>query len=308
VRDLKSDPVLRAFAEEIGPTDAVSIVGSGSTGPHGRGRVVRAPSGILEVRADEMTVRCRAGTPVAELSVALAELGQRVALPTTAGTVGGALARGRSDHFRLGRGPVRDTLLGAVWIDHRGGLVAGGGPTVKNVSGFDLPRLMVGSWGTLGALAEVILRTNPVPRASGWFRRSCSDRSELFAIRVATHRPVSLLWDGADLWMFAEGHPDDLTRLADDWTAVSDGPVLPESVRTSLDPEIAVSAVEARDAESRRVTEVGVGIVHSSRPLGEALAPPRPDPRVVDLCRRVKTTFDPSGRFNPGVDVLDLAR
>lgn len=307
MRALKDDPVLRAFADEIGPSDDVSVVGAGTTGPHGTGRVVRAPSGILEVRADEMTVRCRAGTPLSELRAALGEVGQRVALPFGPGTVGGALGRGRSDVHRLGRGPSRDTLLGAIWVDHRGRLVTGGGPTVKNVSGFDLPRLLVGSWGTLGALAEVILRTNPLPRASGWFSRPCPDRATLAHIQLATYRPSSLLWDGSDVWLHAEGHRDDLARLEGEWTRASDAPDIPQAVRTSLDPTLALEAVESPGVDERRVVEVGVGVVHSTKPLGADFAPPRLDQRVVDLCRRVKDTFDPDGRFNPGVDVLRLS-
>lgn len=299
---------MRAFADEIGESGSVSIVGRGTTGPHGTGRVVRAPSGIMEVRADEMTIRCRAGTPLAEVTAALAAVGQRVALPSGDGTVGGALARGRSDVHRLGRGPVRDTLLGAVWVDHRGCLVAGGGPTVKNVSGFDLPRLMVGAWGTLGVLAEVVLRTNPLPRAEGWFRRPCRDRSALVAIQLASYRPSSLLWDGSDVWLHAEGHPDDLAVLAEQWATVHGPPEIPSGVRTSLDPHLAVTCVESNETDDRRVVEVGVGVVHSTRPLGAPFVPPSLDQRVVDLCRRVKETFDPDDRFNPGVDVLRLAK
>lgn len=308
MRALKDDPVLRAFADEIGPSDEVSIVGGETTGPHGTGRIVRAPSGIMEVRADEMTVRCRAGTPLSELMSALGDVGQRVALPIGGGTVGGALARGRSDVHRLGRGPVRDTLLGAIWVDQRGCLVAGGGPTVKNVSGFDLPRLLVGSWGTLGALAEVVLRTNPLPRASSWFRRPCPDRTTLAGIQLVTYRPSSLLWDGESAWLHAEGHPDDLALLAADWTPTSTVPDVPVGERTSLDPTIALATVESNEPDERRVVEVGVGVVHSTRPLPTSFAPSPLDQRVVDLCRRVKETFDPAGRFNPGVDVLRLGK
>ena len=79
--------------------------------------------------------------PSTSCSAALAEWGQLVALPP-GGTVGGALAVGRSDVTRLGRGPVRDALLQARVVSAEGHVVKAGGPTVKNVSGFDLCRLV----------------------------------------------------------------------------------------------------------------------------------------------------------------------
>src|SRR5207237_3236629 len=98
---------------------------------------------------------------------ALGEHGQCVALPPHEGaTVGGVLAVGRSGLRRLRFGPVRDTLLEARYVSAEGRLVKAGGPTVKNVSGFDLCRLLVGSLGTLGLLGAVVLRCRPRPAAS----------------------------------------------------------------------------------------------------------------------------------------------
>ena len=119
-----------------------------------------APVGIESIQAEEMTVSCGAGTPVAELDDALAAHGQCVAVPPT-GTVGGALAVGQSGIRRLGYGPVRDVLLQTRYVSAAGEVVKAGGPTVKNVSGFDLCRLLVGSRGTLGFLGDVIMRTRP---------------------------------------------------------------------------------------------------------------------------------------------------
>ena len=103
---------------------------------------------------------CGAGTTVAEVELALAAHGQRVAIPP-GGTVGGALAVGRSSIRRLGDGPVRDAVLQVRYVSAAGEVVKAGGPTVKNVSGFDLCRLLVGSHGTLGFIGDVILRTRP---------------------------------------------------------------------------------------------------------------------------------------------------
>src|SRR5262249_57035162 len=131
-------------------------------------RLVRAPIGIVEHRPEEMTVRVRAGTSVRELHAALAAAGQLTALPDRGGTVGGAIAVGENDLDVLRRGPVRGCVLQVRYVSADGRVITGGGPTVKNVSGFDLPRLIVGSLGTLGLVAELILRTNPIPAASVW--------------------------------------------------------------------------------------------------------------------------------------------
>ena len=63
---------------------------------------------------------------------------------------------------------MENTLLQARYVSAAGEIVKAGGPTVKNVSGFDLCRLLVGSYGTLGFLGDVILRTRPLPATSQW--------------------------------------------------------------------------------------------------------------------------------------------
>ena len=152
-----------APSDGSGPVDGGGPA-SGSSTPGGGApvREVRAPAGVVTVEAADMTVRVGAGTTVADLDGALAEVDQTVALPCWPGaTVGGVLAVGHSGLRRLGWGPVRDTLLEVRYVSAEGTVVKAGGPTVKNVSGFDLCRLLVGSLGTLGVLAEVVLRTRP---------------------------------------------------------------------------------------------------------------------------------------------------
>ena len=281
---------LTAFRDEVGASDPVTIVGLASRGGGVPGvRAVRAPSGIDWVQPDEMTVSCGAGTPVDELVDALADHGQTVALPR-GGTVGGALAVGRSDVRRLGWGPVRDVLLQARYVSSAGDVVKAGGPTVKNVSGFDLCRLLVGSHGTLGFLGDVILRTRPLARASVWHSRRCSDPVDAFR---RLHRPTSVLWDGATLWALLEGHPGDIAEQAASAGLDPCGgpPSLPSGSRRSLRP------VDALRQSGVFVAEVGVGVVHHADPWE---APAR-DPRVVDLERAVRAEFDPAARLNPGV-------
>ena len=284
-----------AFADDVGTAGPVTITGLGTRGgPVADCRTVRAPVGIDWIQAAEMTVRCGAGTPVAELDQALAEYGQCVAIPDF-GTVGGALAVGRSDLRRLAWGPVRDTVLQVKYVSARGEVVKAGGPTVKNVSGFDLCRLLVGSHGTLGFLAEVILRTRPRPVHEQWF----ISRRDPWGLLGDLYRPTSVLWDGSTSWVLLDGHPDDVAEQAadSDLVAIDAAPELPPH-RWSVPP---AELTTLRDEPTGTfVAEIGVGIVHHSRPAPKVL----PDAETIELHRRIRMEFDPTGRLNPGLDVL----
>ncbi len=286
---------LTEFAEEVGPAGPVTIAGLATRGgPVDGVPTVMAPGGVEHIQPDEMTVRCGAGTPVEELDAALAVHGQSVALPPT-GTVGGALAVGRSGLRRLGYGPVRDAVLQLRYVDAGGRVVLAGGPTVKNVSGFDLCRLLVGSHGTLGFLGDVILRTRPRSAHEQWFSTPTDDPTAVFR---ALYRPTSVLWDGETAWALLEGHrPDVEDQARHAGLAPADPPERPTAHRWSIPP----SAVADLDrSDGRFLAEVGVGVVHHERPQ-----PPRAvDPAVRELHRRIKARFDPTGRLNPGVDPL----
>lgn len=283
---------LDEFAAAVGSEGPVTITGLGTRGGPVPGvRCVQAPAGIEWVQADEMIVSCGAATPVDELSAALAEHGQTIALPS-GGTVGGALALGRSDTRRLGYGPVRDVLLQARYVSAAGEIVKAGGPTVKNVSGFDVCRLLVGSHGTLGFLGDVILRTRPLPQASQWFTRPADDP---FAVFTALYKPITVLWNGSTLWALLEGHPGDIAEqaAATGLVATNGPPALPVGSRRSVPP----TAVTSLDGEF--VAEVGVGIVHHSEPQEATIGADR----SVALAAAIRHEFDPTGRLNPGVDV-----
>ena len=288
---------LNEFAEDVGHGRPVSIAGLGTRGgPVDGVHTVMAPSGVEWVQAEEMTVRCGAGTPLDELDAELAVFGQSVAIPPV-GTVGGALAVGHSGIRRLGYGPIRDTLLQACFVDAKGQIVKAGGPTVKNVSGFDLCRLLVGSRGTLGFLGDVILLTRPRAGFEQWFSTD-ADPFELFP---KLYRPTSVLWDGRSTWVLLEGHERDVTEQAARCGLVAGEPPseLPSGGRWSLRPADLPGLV----GTGAFVAEIGVGIVHHEHP-----APVKPvDPAVAELHRRLKHEFDPTGRLNPGVELLPTA-
>jgi glycolate oxidase FAD binding subunit len=288
---------LSELREAVGTDGLVTCVGGrtqwdvgGSVDPSAR--EVRAPAGIADLRPEEMTVRCGAGTLASDLAAALAERGQFVALPERPGaTVGGLLAVGHSSLRRLGHGPLRDALLQARVVQADATIVKAGGPTVKNVSGFDLCRLLVGSLGTLAFIGEVILRTRPLPSCSLWFAGPCDP----FALRRRLHRPAAILWDGSTTWVCLEGHPDDVAAQAQIAALGEvDGPPAPPSGgRASMAPAALTSLA---GTAGPFVAEIGVGIVH-----GRTIDPLTPvAPAIIELHQRLAASFDPSGRLNPG--------
>jgi glycolate oxidase FAD binding subunit len=292
---------LSDFAADVGGVDAgpVTVVG-GRTQWHVGGpllpgaREVRAPVGVVLHEPAELIVRVGAGTPVAEVDAALRAHGQFVPLPSAPGaTAGGVLAVGHGPITRLGDGPMRDTLLEARFVNAAGKLVKAGGPVVKNVSGFDLCRLLVGSLGTLGFLGEVVLRCRPRPAATQWV---AADGADPFAVLGALFRPAAVLWDGVTVWVCLTGAAADvrdqraalqpLGRWPD-----AEAPVIPAGWhRHSLRPSALAQC------RGTFVAEIGVGVVH--RP--EAPARPARSEAVGVIHRRLKDSFDPTGRLNPG--------
>jgi glycolate oxidase FAD binding subunit len=176
------DTTLQHWAERIraAATDhtPLRIRGGGSKDFYGQslqGEVLdtRAHSGIVSYEPSELVVTVRAGTPLADLEAALAEKGQCLpfepphfnATTASTATVGGMVAAGLSGPARASVGAVRDYVLGAVLLNGRGELLTFGGQVMKNVAGYDVSRLLVGSMGTLGLITEVSLKVLPVAPA-----------------------------------------------------------------------------------------------------------------------------------------------
>jgi glycolate oxidase len=130
-----------------------------------------ALNGIVRHDPAELTVTALAGTPIRELAQALADHGQYLPFDPPFGplgaTVGGVVAAGTSGPGRHRHGGIRDFVIGARFLDGTGELVTGGARVVKNAAGFDLPKLLTGSLGRLGAIVEVSLKVLPAPPAWG---------------------------------------------------------------------------------------------------------------------------------------------
>ena len=295
-------PEIRKFAAEVGPTGPVTVAGGQTQWevgglPDPNVRKVVAPSGVWSHQPEEMTVRCGAGTTLIELSEVLAQHSQMVPLDMAPNaTVGGVLAVGRSGIRRLRYGPMRDLVLQIRHVDHAGKIVTSGGPTVKDVSGYDLCRLLVGSLGKFGCIAEVILRCLPMPAATKWL----SGIADPFEVYSKLYRPSSILWDGKRVWVCIEGVLSDVEAEAAllNLEEVEGPPALPVGGRVALEPK---SLKDLEVNGSNWIAEIGVGIVHSDIPIGGGQV----SERNRSLMRDLEHRLDPTGRLNPGRQVVE---
>lgn len=212
--------------------------------------------GIVKHEPGDLTATVRAGTTLAALSRELARHGQmwppaEAGRPDTA-TVGGTLGGATAGPSRLRYGHPRDWLVGVRAVLGDGALVRAGGSVVKNVTGYDLSRLYVGSYGTLAALAEVSLKLWPLPE---------------------TERTLVASWK---TWRDAEEAADELHRRA---LAIDAAALLDHGAATYLGEEEALLAVRVRGSAAavERVT------ADVARVLGAA----RSDERDPGLWRQI---------------------
>jgi glycolate oxidase FAD binding subunit len=170
---------------------------------------------LLEHAAGDLTVTVEAGCTIAGLQQAVAGAGQRLALdPATPerATVGGVIATNDGGSLRGAWGSLRDQLIGIHVALPDGRLARSGGKVVKNVAGYDLPKLFCGSLGTLGVVVEATFRLYPLPRETRTLRFAPADIpasvTQMRAILASTLRPT-----GVQLTLGSGAAPELAVRL-----------------------------------------------------------------------------------------------
>ena len=167
-----------AIREAGAETRRFEIIGSAS-----KARIGRVPeasdrldlshiAGIVGYEPEELILTVKPGTPVSLIHDTLRQRQQMLAfeppdftclLGTGSGTIGGAFATNLSGPRRIKAGAARDFILGFSGVNGRGEIFQAGGRVVKNVTGYDLPKLLCGSWGTLAVMTEITLKVMPAP-------------------------------------------------------------------------------------------------------------------------------------------------
>ena len=192
---------------------------------------------VAHVPAD-LTVTVAAGTPFADLRAVLAQAGQFLPLDpphSEAATIGGIVAANSTGFWRARYGGIRDQLIGTTTALADGTLARAGGRVVKNVAGYDVNKLLIGSLGTLGVIVECTFKILPLPRASAGLQASFAHGSAAFAAADALARTparaAALVVEstGRDSWrvlVLAQGDPSAVERtlaIAADGARVQSG-------------------------------------------------------------------------------------
>ncbi|MEO9821959.1 MAG: FAD-binding protein [Paracoccaceae bacterium] len=262
-------------------------------------------SGITLHEPGALTLVAKAGTPVSEIEDVLAKEGQRLAfepyfLNAGTSTIGGVMATNASGPRRIQAGAARDFLLGVRFVDGSGDIVKNGGRVMKNVTGYDLVKLMGGSWGTLGVLTEVSLKVLPVPETEGCLilhglsaeqavKVMSSALGSPFEVSGAAHLP-----ENQQTWLRVEGFDVQvkhrLTQLTErlksfgeittdisaDWTTIRDAETLGtdgDLWRISVKPSDAPRVAQAFPEGSKWFMDWGGGLIWASVPAGQSARP-----------------------------------
>jgi glycolate oxidase FAD binding subunit len=285
---------------------------------------------LLAWEPDDMTVVVEGGVGVADLEARLATRGQTAVLPENAGvaTVGGVLAAAISGYRRARYGPTRDRILEITVVTGDGRIVKAGGRVVKNVTGYDLPRLVVGSFGALGVVVSACLKLWPLPTAAATI--TLDDPG----LAGSVYRPLALLSDRNETRVFLAGTGAEVESQSDRLGGVrEDGlrwplpvlgevtwslrvpPVMIESglrripsgsvwIAQVLVGEIAIGTEDLDGMIDLRhwAESVGGRLVVSGAPddLYQQVDPWGSPPPGLDLQRRLREAFDPHRVINPG--------
>lgn len=320
-----SDELARFLAEATTRGTPVAIWGGGTHREIGYATPfdvvvsTQRMSGIEEWVPDDLIAVVRAGTPVADLEAELNAGGQTAILPEQPGsaTIGGVVATGTSGYARLRYGPTRDRMLEVQAVTGDGRQVKGGGRVVKNVTGYDLPRLYSGSFGSLGVITSVCLKLWPLTEATA------TVFLEEVPSQEAIYRPRAVLQTENDVRVLLSGSRQEIEGIARRLGGETrPGLHLPEPVRGTtvwslrVPPAALSEAIDRLPSGSSYVAQHGVGemtfatdatgSVIDSRAWAESrggavvrlkgdsdVDPWGTPPPALDLQRRVVAAFDP---------------
>lgn len=208
-----ADTVRHAVAEG----GALRIRGGGTKDFYGQaliGQVLdtRTYSGIVDYDPTELVITGRCGTPLSEVEAALAAQGQMLAFePPHFGdgaTLGGCVAAGLSGPRRQTAGALRDFILGASLMNHRGEVLHFGGRVMKNVAGYDVSRVLAGSLGTLGVILDVSLKVLPKPAVDITLMSDVDESTALRKLNEWAGKPLPIsasAWRGGALRLRLSG-------------------------------------------------------------------------------------------------------
>lgn len=307
----------------------------------------RCHSGVLAYEPSELVVTACAGTPLAELESTLAAHGQMLAFePPHFGrtaTVGGCIAAGLAGPRRTAYGPcyggVRDFVLGARILDGRGEVLTFGGSVMKNVAGYDVARLLVGSLGVLGVILEVSVKVLPRPAEELTLGFELTQPQSLDRLNTWAGQPLPLsasVWHEGLLRVRLSGSraavTDARTRLGGEPMEGSSADAFWNQIREQTHPFFAgaeplwrvcvPSTLPPLGLQGRQLIEWGgalrwlrtphaaqeirtiaqAGGGHATLFRGEPACDvftPLPAP-LMTIHGRLKSHFDPAGIFNPG--------
>lgn len=276
-------------------------------------------SGIVNYEPEELILTVKPGTSLAEIESVLAAKGQRLgfepqdwsAMLGTAGaaTIGGAISCNANGPARVRYGAARDHLLGIRAVNGLGEAFKAGGRVVKNVTGFDIPKLVCGAYGTLCVLTELTFRVFPKPPCAAVLARRDVDPHEGFALlRKVWSSPLdatALIYARGTAYVRLEGEKG---PLAEKRAALNDlvevDAIAPGFAPGTLD----IRRVHLRPTEAAAVA-ADIAAPHwygdwagallwiaGGKPAGQPLHGPGTRSR---LDQAVKAAFDPRGLFNP---------
>ena len=189
-----------ALGQAIYPQGGCTALGYGGIpGRPGVAVDTRSLGRVIEYPHADMTITVEAGITAEALRRVLAEQNQRLQLDVPQAdraTLGGVFATATCGPRRFGLGRPRDQIIGVGFVTSEGALVKGGGRVVKNVAGYDFPRLLTGSLGTLGIIAQMTLKVRPLPEASAvlWVGYTQPDAlaGALDGLNTSGSRPIAL--------------------------------------------------------------------------------------------------------------------